>query len=74
MAIGRAVVYFAQAAHAFSAGINSRHCTCVCSSELTLRERELSAINGQILIYFISTENAMVCNSSSEGVVVISPL
>ena len=74
MAIGRAVVYFAPAAHAFSAGINSRHCTCACSSELMLRERELSAINWQILMYFISTENAMVCSSSSEGVVVISPL
>ena len=26
MAIGRAVVYFAQAAHTFSAGIKCRHC------------------------------------------------
>ena len=30
MAIGRAVVYFAQAARTFSAGIKCRHCMCVC--------------------------------------------
>ena len=27
MAIGRAVVYYARAAHAFSAGIKCRHCS-----------------------------------------------
>ena len=29
VAIGHAVVYFAQTAHAFSAGIKCRHCTCI---------------------------------------------
>ena len=28
VAIGHAVVYYAQTAHAFSAGIKCRHCTC----------------------------------------------
>ena len=29
VAIGRAVVYHARAAQAFSAGIKCRHCTCI---------------------------------------------
>ena len=54
MAIGRTVVYSARAAHALSAGIKCRHCSC-----LPL-EKASSAAEGLAAILFIDQKQAFI--------------
>ena len=50
MAIGHAVVHYAQAAHAFSAGIECWHCICGSDHKYTLDVNGLIATMGSIAV------------------------